>query len=89
MEIHDGVADKDSNVLKNAPHTDSATISDNWNFPYPREKAAFPLNWVRDNKFWPSISRVDDAFGDRNLVCTCAPLDSYRNESYNIKIESD
>ena len=89
MEIQDGVADKDSNVLKNSPHTDSATISDNWDFPYPREKAAFPLNWVRDNKFWPSISRVDDAFGDRNLVCTCAPLDSYRNQSYNFKIESD
>ena len=78
MEIEEGKADKESNVLKNAPHTALVAVSDNWKCQYPREKAAFPLNWVRENKFWPSIGRVDDAYGDRNLICTCAPLDAYR-----------
>ncbi len=89
MEIKDGSANKESNVLKNAPHTDSVSVSDNWDYPYSREKAAFPLNWVRENKFWPSIGRVDDAYGDRNLICTCAPIDAYRKESYEIAIDSE
>ena len=77
MEIADGKADKENNVLKNAPHTQEILISDSWDKPYSREKAAYPLDWVRDHKFFASVSRVDDAYGDRNLVCTCAPTDSY------------
>ena len=69
--------------------TNSVSVSDNWDYPYSREKAAFPLNWVRENKFWPSIGRVDDAYGDRNLICTCAPIDAYRKESYEIAIDSE
>ena len=76
-EIADGKADKENNVLKNAPHTEQVVISDNWDKPYSREKAAYPLNWIRERKFFASVSRVDDAFGDRNLVCTCEPIESY------------
>ena len=63
--------------LKNAPHTQEVVISDDWDRPYSREKAAYPLDWVRDNKFFASVSRVDEAYGDRNLICTCAPIESY------------
>ncbi len=65
------------NVLKNAPHTLAMVTSDNWDFPYSREKAAFPLPFVSENKFWPSVRRVDDAYGDRNLICTCPPTEAY------------
>ncbi len=71
MEIKDGKADKIDNVLKNAPHTAETLISDNWKHSYSREKAAYPLKWVTENKFFPAISRINDAFGDRNLVCSC------------------
>jgi glycine dehydrogenase len=74
MEIKNGLADENDNVLKNAPHTAQVVISDEWSHLYGRNKAAYPLPWVRDNKFFPSVSRVDDAYGDRNLVCTCTPL---------------
>jgi glycine dehydrogenase len=76
-EIAQGKADKENNVLKNAPHTQAMITSDDWSLPYPRSKAAFPLPYVGDNKFWPSVRRVDDAYGDRNLVCTCDPIESY------------
>ncbi|MGF1554820.1 aminomethyl-transferring glycine dehydrogenase [Paucihalobacter sp.] len=66
-----------NNVLKNAPHTLDMITSDEWYFPYSREKAAFPLAFVRDNKFWPTVRRVDEAYGDRNLICTCAPIEDY------------
>ncbi|MEK6154401.1 aminomethyl-transferring glycine dehydrogenase [Flavobacteriaceae bacterium 3-367] len=66
-----------NNVLKNAPHTLDMVTSDTWDFPYTREKAAFPLSYIRENKFWPSVRRVDDAYGDRNLICTCAPIEAY------------
>ncbi|MBN1413948.1 MAG: aminomethyl-transferring glycine dehydrogenase [Bacteroidales bacterium] len=66
------------NVLKNAPHTQEVIAAEEWNHSYSRCKAAFPLPWVADNKFWPGSGRVDDAYGDRNLVCTCAPIDAYR-----------
>jgi len=66
-----------NNVLKNAPHTQAMLTSDVWEFPYSRQEAAFPLEYVSDNKFWPSVRRVDDAFGDRNLICTCEPIESY------------
>lgn len=79
-EIEDGKFDKVDNVIKNAPHTCKMVVSDDWKKPYGRQKAAFPLNWVRDNKFWPSVARVDNAYGDRNLVCSCAPIEAYMNE---------
>jgi glycine dehydrogenase len=81
-EVATGTADREDNVLRNAPHTEQVVASDNWDRPYGREKAVFPLKWVRENKFWPSIGRVDDAYGDRNLVCDCAPIDAYRKELY-------
>ena len=55
--------------------------SDNWNLPYSRQKAAFPLPYIEENKFWPSVRRVDDAYGDRNLICTCAPIEEYMEEA--------
>jgi len=73
-EIETGRIDIKNNVLKNAPHTQKAVVSDSWNHSYGREQAAFPLKWVIENKLWPAVSRVDDAFGDRNLVCSCAPF---------------
>ncbi|RSK42047.1 aminomethyl-transferring glycine dehydrogenase [Mangrovimonas spongiae] len=66
-----------NNVLKNAPHTLEMLTAEEWHFPYSREKAAYPLNYVKDNKFWPSVRRVNDAYGDRNLICTCAPIEDY------------
>ena len=74
-EVETGVADKEDNVLKNAPHPDYVVVTDNWNHSYSREKAAYPLEYIRANKFWISVARVDNAYGDRNLVCSCnAPL---------------
>ena len=72
-------ADKNllNNPLKNAPHTLAMVTNDQWEFAYSREKAAYPLAYVRENKFWPSVRRVDDAYGDRNLICTCAPIEAY------------
>ncbi len=76
-EIERGAADRDTNVLKKAPHTAEVVIADQWDLPYSREKAAFPLPWVRARKFWPAVGRVDNAYGDRNLVCACPPLEAY------------
>ena len=70
---------KTDNVLKNAPHTQRVIAADNWTHPYTRMQAAFPLARIERNKFWPSVSRVDDAYGDRNLVCSCAPIDANRS----------
>jgi len=77
QEIDDASADETDNVLKNAPHTLGMLTSDSWSHPYSREKAAFPLPYVAENKFWPTIRRTDEAFGDRNLMCTCAPIEDY------------
>ncbi len=77
QEIMDGKFEKTDNVIKNAPHTSKLVVSDNWNKSYSREKAAYPLAWVKGNKFWPSVARVDNAFGDRNLVCACPPIEMY------------
>ncbi len=77
-EIENGTADKTDNVLKNAPHTQFMCVDDEWTHPYARTKAAYPLEWIRENKFWPPVTRVDDAYGDRNLVCTCAPIEDYQ-----------
>ncbi|WP_298903682.1 aminomethyl-transferring glycine dehydrogenase [uncultured Psychroserpens sp.] len=76
-EIDNVSKEDDNNVLKNAPHTMDMITSDEWLLPYTRQQAAFPLDYVRDNKFWPSVRRVDDAYGDRNLICTCAPIEEY------------
>ena len=71
--------DKDhpNNLLKNAPHTQAMLTNDTWELPYTRKEAAFPLDYIAENKFWPSVRRVDDAYGDRNLICTCEPIESY------------
>jgi glycine dehydrogenase len=76
--IKSGKADKINNVLKNAPHCEQALISDKWDHPYTREEAAFPLVELRENKFQIPVGRIDDAFGDRNLVCTCNPVETYK-----------
>lgn len=78
-EVEAGIADKQDNVLKMAPHTVLELTSDNWAHPYSREKAAYPVAGLRENKFWASVGRVDNAFGDRNLVCTCPSIEQYEN----------
>ncbi len=75
-----GEANRDNNVLKNSPHTAEAVISDTWERPYSREQAAYPAPWTRRYKFWPLVGRVDKAFGDRNLVCSCPPVETYTAE---------
>jgi len=77
QEIDSVTKDDDNNVLKNSPHTLSMITDDEWLLPYTRKQAAFPLEYVQDNKFWPSVRRVNDAYGDRNLICTCAPIEAY------------
>jgi len=72
-----GEVDAKNNVLKNAPHTQWVITADEWNKPYSRQTAAFPLDWVKANKFWPSVSRVNNTHGDRHLICTCEPIESY------------
>jgi len=76
-QIEEGNADKANNLLKNAPHTASVVMAENWEKPYSREQAAYPLSYVKANKFWASVSRIDSAYGDRNLVCACEPTSSY------------
>ena len=81
QEIKDGRADKEDNVLHNSPHTVKVVTANEWNHTYDRQKAAFPQNWVIENKLWPSVGRIDDGYGDRNLVCTCDSIDLYRQET--------
>lgn len=76
-EIDEATSDNGNNPLKNAPHTLEMLTNDVWEFPYSRQKAAFPLPFVKENKFWPSVRRVDETYGDRNLICTCAPIEAY------------
>ena len=76
-EVEEGKADKENNVLKHAPHTAAVITADSWGRPYSRQKAAYPLSFVKEVKFWPTVSRVDSAYGDRNLVCTCLPIEEY------------
>ncbi len=76
-EVISGKVDAKNNVLKNAPHTQWVITADEWNRPYSRQTAAFPLEWVKANKFWPSVSRVNNTVGDRHLICTCEPTESY------------
>ena len=75
--VEQGHTDKQNNVLKNAPHTQQVITADEWTRPYSRQKAAFPLDYVKANKFWPSVSRINNTFGDRNLICTCEPVAAY------------
>ena len=79
-EIEDGRADKADNLLKNAPHTMQVVAADEWDHPYTREKAVYPAAWVRERKFWPPVARIDNAWGDRNLICTCDPVEAYAFE---------
>ena len=77
-EIATGASDAHDNALHNAPHTVDVVTADAWPHPYSREKAAFPLPYLREGfKFWPTVSRIDQAFGDRNLVCVCPPVEAY------------
>ncbi|WP_161889326.1 aminomethyl-transferring glycine dehydrogenase [Pontibacter russatus] len=79
-EIEEGKADQKNNVLKHAPHTLKAVMAENWERPYTREKAVFPMPYLRDNKVWPTVSRIDSAYGDRNLICSCAPVEAYNED---------
>jgi len=76
-DIENGKSDKTINVLKGAPHTAQVIASDNWDRPYGRTQAAFPAAWTKEFKFWPAVSRVDNPYGDRHLVCSCPPVSSY------------
>jgi len=78
QEIVDGRQPRTNNVLKNAPHTAAIVTAMEWNRPYSREQAVFPAPWLRISKFWPSVSRIDEAYGDRHLVCSCPPMESYQ-----------
>jgi glycine dehydrogenase len=83
-EIENGEADPEINVLKNAPHTQTIALSDHWDYPYSRSKAIYPLDFLKENKFWPSVSRIDSAYGDRNLFCTCIPIEEYEEQPASI-----
>ncbi|WP_288956179.1 aminomethyl-transferring glycine dehydrogenase, partial [uncultured Polaribacter sp.] len=76
-EIEAATKEETNNPLKNSPHTQAMLTADEWDLPYTRKQAAFPLDYIADNKFWPSVRRVDDAFGDRNLICSCNPIEDY------------
>jgi glycine dehydrogenase len=72
-----GAADPKDNVLKNAPHTAAEVTADAWSHPYSRAEAAYPLPWVKANKVWPAVGRIDNPYGDRNLMCVCPPMEMY------------
>ena len=77
--IDTGAADRKNNLLKNAPHTIEQVTADAWDRPYSREQAAWPASWTREQKFWPAVARIDSVYGDRNLFCTCPPLEEFAN----------
>ncbi|MBT8321863.1 MAG: glycine dehydrogenase (aminomethyl-transferring), partial [Eudoraea sp.] len=76
-EIEQCEGEDANNILKNAPHSLGMVTADDWPYTYSRQEAAFPLPYVSENKFWPSVRRVDDAYGDRNLICSCIPIEAY------------
>lgn len=78
QEIEAGKVDRHNNLLKNAPHSATSLLTDQWDRPYSREQAAYPTQWTRDSKFWPAVDRIDNAYGDRNLVCSCLPMEAYQ-----------
>jgi glycine dehydrogenase len=75
--VESGQVDKQNNLLKNAPHTADMLAAENWNRPYTREQACFPVKWLHDHKFWPAVGRIDNVFGDRNLICSCVGMEAY------------
>jgi glycine dehydrogenase len=75
--IEEGRLDRSDNPLVNAPHTAAEVTASEWKHPYSREQAAYPAPWTREHKFWPSVKRIDNGFGDKNLVCTCPPMEAY------------
>jgi glycine dehydrogenase len=77
QEIIDGRQPRTNNILKNAPHTALMVTATEWGRPYSREQAAYPAPWVKEHKFWPHVGRIDEAYGDRNLICTCPPMEHY------------
>jgi glycine dehydrogenase len=79
LEIAEGKVQVEDSVLRNAPHTPETLLQDKWDRSYSRQMAAYPLPWVKENKFWPPVSRINDGYGDRNLVCSCKPLEDYRD----------
>ncbi|MGY8933273.1 MAG: aminomethyl-transferring glycine dehydrogenase [Flavobacteriales bacterium] len=79
-EIDEAFLEESNNALKNSPHTQEMVTSDTWDFPYSRAKAAFPLAYIKENKFWPSVRRVDETYGDRNLICTCTPIEDFMTD---------
>ncbi|HSM03423.1 MAG TPA: aminomethyl-transferring glycine dehydrogenase [Longimicrobiales bacterium] len=81
QQVELGIADRDDNPLKHAPHTAAVVTADEWDHAYTRQQAAWPAPWTRDHKFWPSVGRVDNAYGDRNLVCACPPVEDYAEEA--------
>ncbi|RYZ35344.1 MAG: glycine dehydrogenase (aminomethyl-transferring), partial [Myxococcaceae bacterium] len=83
-DVEEGRAPKDNNVLKNAPHTARTLTAPEWNRPYTREQAVFPTPWVRDNKFWPSVGRLNNVLGDRKLVCSCPPIEDYASPAQQV-----
>jgi glycine cleavage system P protein (glycine dehydrogenase) len=78
MEIANGITEVEKSVLRNAPHTAEVLLTESWEHSYSRNRAAYPLPWVKENKFWPSVSRINDGYGDRNLVCSCGSIESYK-----------
>jgi glycine dehydrogenase len=76
-DIEEGRADRENNVLKRAPHTAEALLDDGWDRPYGREQAAYPAPWVRERKFWPAVGRIDNAYGDRHLICACSTVEEF------------
>ena len=85
-EVEEGKVDKENNVLKHAPHTAAIITADKWDRPYSRQKAAYPLAFVKEAKFWPAVSRIDNAYGDRNLMCSCLPIESYSSKEESVSI---
>lgn len=85
-EIGKGAVPLEESPLRNAPHTMDAILDDKWDRPYSREVAAYPAPWIKQNKFWPSCGRVDNVYGDRNLVCTCPPLEAYEDDEETKKV---
>ena len=79
-DVEEGRIDPLDNPLKNAPHTVAMVSAEEWSHPYSREQGAFPAPWVEERKFWPTIARVDNVYGDRNIVCSCPPMESYEFE---------
>jgi glycine dehydrogenase len=78
--IEEGRIDRENNPLKHAPHTAEALLDAGWDRPYLRETGAYPAEWVRERKFWPAVGRIDNAYGDRHLVCSCLPMEAYAED---------